>query len=288
MKVAVLIATYQCDYFFVEQLQSIIKSDKNKFITDIIISDDSSDDSILFYLKDFSDNRIKIVSGPKMENAKFNFLASLIDIESDWVFFSDQDDIWHEDKVEEFSSVINKIKDEYEEDIPQIIFSDASLIDSKGNLISDSFFRYSRLSPDIFCNDDILFKNCVQGASLCVNKPLIKLLRRTLENKNIIDDIAMHDWWIAILTKYSGKAYFINKPLLFYRQHENNLVGAKKKSVFNYFFNIRRYYYSLKIIRKQYKVWCSVSKKIDVSFDKKSLSLSPIGQLKRLLSKFIR
>ncbi len=285
MKVAVLIATYQCNSFFVEQLQSIIKSDKNNVITDIIISDDSYDDSILFYLKDFNDNRIKIVSGPKMGSAKFNFLISLFNIECDWVFFSDQDDIWHEDKVENFLSVINKVTGE--EEVPHIIFSDASLIDSKGNLISGSFFSYSNLSPDVFYNDDILFKNCVQGASLCVNKSLIKLLKDSLEDQSIIDDIAMHDWWIAILAKYSGKAYFINESLLFYRQHENNLVGAKKNSIINYIFHIRTYYLNLKIIRKQYEAWCCFSKKIDVKFDRKSLLLSSVGKLKRLLSKVI-
>lgn len=40
----------------------------------------------------------------------------------------------------------------------------------------------------------------------------------------------MHDWWLAILACTMGKAIYIQKPAMLYRQHSQNLVGAKKGS----------------------------------------------------------
>ena len=38
----------------------------------------------------------------------------------------------------------------------------------------------------------------------------------------------MHDWWIALCCSLNGVVEFINRPLVLYRQHGENEVGAKR------------------------------------------------------------
>ena len=72
---------------------------------------------------------------------------------------------------------------------------------------------------------------------MLINK---KLKDFVFKNENYlrvnIEKIPMHDQFFALLAFKFGKIIFIDKPLEFYRQHENNVVGAKNvKSIKNIF-----------------------------------------------------
>ena len=43
----------------------------------------------------------------------------------------------------------------------------------------------------------------------------------------------MHDWWLALTATAFGKLIFIDEPLVNYRQHGSNTIGAKEFSKFN-------------------------------------------------------
>ena len=45
--------------------------------------------------------------------------------------------------------------------------------------------------------------------------------------KNNLTNVIMHDWYIGLLSCY-GQIDFIDKPMILYRQHDNNQVGAKE------------------------------------------------------------
>jgi hypothetical protein len=38
----------------------------------------------------------------------------------------------------------------------------------------------------------------------------------------------MHDWWLALTAAAFGKLVFLDQPLIHYRQHQNNTIGAKE------------------------------------------------------------
>lgn len=110
------------------------------------------------------------------------------------------------------------------------MFSDATLIDGNGNKIHDSFFAYQGLTTNVMDDDSILYKNCVQGASCCMNRALLNIVIDSL-NYIDIDNIYMHDWWIALLARYYGEYRFIDKALIDYRQHGNNQIGVFNKKL---------------------------------------------------------
>jgi hypothetical protein len=37
----------------------------------------------------------------------------------------------------------------------------------------------------------------------------------------------MHDWWISLVASLLGEIHFIDKPLIYYRQHTANVIGTR-------------------------------------------------------------
>ncbi|QUM83562.1 glycosyltransferase family 2 protein [Moritella sp. 28] len=220
---SVLICTYNGVSYIQEQIDSILNQ---KIKPEMIYLSDDSKDSLTINecIKAFDTNKYsdyEIVKGPGKGAAK-NFLHGIKFNTSDFLFLSDQDDIWVENKIAKFQEAVVLTRE------PQLWYTDSQVIDEQGNVISDSFFRYQGLSDKVFFDDSILYKNAVQGATCCINRSLCELLTQSLSVINI-DDILMHDWWLALLAKYYGKVSFINESLIKYRQHDMNEVGASSK-----------------------------------------------------------
>ncbi|MFH0255792.1 glycosyltransferase [Vibrio rumoiensis] len=279
--ITVLVCSYRPNTYLVEQLRSIDSSMPGIPIT--IFDDSEQTDETLRLIKESSLSNVRVLPGAKRGSACENFIHGLSVIDSKWVFISDQDDVWEMSKVQDYMDVIRNL----DADLPQIIFSDASLINEAGEIITDSFFRYQGLSDKVLENDDILFRNCVQGATLCLNNAMLSLLKKSLEGERA-SQLAMHDWWIAILSKYLGNWTFIDRPLLRYRQHGSNLVGARKKT--NLFLNFLKDPYSsykkLKSLKCQYMLWLRVSKRLSLdNYNKPELSM--LSKFKLLAFKMI-
>lgn len=251
---SILISTYNGENYVFEQISSFFKQDiKPKYV---IVSDDGSSDHTIQIIENIFEfnnyHDYKIVYGPK-EGVSINFLMSLKHCKnSDYIFLADQDDIWISNKIETFFSYINKYG--LSENIPQLYFSDATLIDDVGSHIANSFFDYQGITPAVLNNDSIIYKNCVQGASCCINKALKDLILSSLDQVNI-KNLYMHDWWIALLAKYYGQSYFIDQPTLLYRQHHNNQIGTfnKKWKLFYYFRHLRKFITNFMLAIKQMK-----------------------------------
>ena len=90
-KISVAMATYNGEKYIKKQIESIlINLNKDD---ELIISDDGSKDKTLDIIKSIKDKRIKIISGPKQGVIK-NFENALNNCTGEYIFLSDQDDIW--------------------------------------------------------------------------------------------------------------------------------------------------------------------------------------------------
>ncbi|HHQ4746874.1 TPA: glycosyltransferase, partial [Vibrio cholerae] len=122
----VILCTYEGDKYITSQLETIllqtIKPSK------IIISDDSSSEKTIrkaeLIFNSFAYKDYIFINGPR-SGVVFNFLSALKYSESDFLFLSDQDDVWELDKVDTlFNLITSDLKN-----VPLLLFSDASLID---------------------------------------------------------------------------------------------------------------------------------------------------------------
>ena len=64
-----------------------------------------------------------------------------------------------------------------------------------------------------------------------INRALVRLA----ECSKGIPGIYMHDWWLATVAARFGRIVYIDEPLGVYRQHENNVEGAKNVGRLGYF-----------------------------------------------------
>lgn len=219
----VIICSYCGEVYLSEQLESILNQTikPNK----IIISDDSLSDKTVIVAKavldKYPDVDYFIVQGPR-RGIVHNFLSSLKHSNSEFLLLSDQDDIWELDKVE----MLFKLAITEKQSQPLLLFSDASLINEKGELFCDSFIKKQGLNLNILKDDSVQLENCIQGATCCINSKLRMLL---IEATDVIDlnSVVMHDWFIAIIANYSGRIRYCNQPLIKYRIHNANQVGYR-------------------------------------------------------------
>lgn len=217
-KVAVLLATYNGEKNIERQLRSLAVQTYKDF--KCYIHDDGSSDNTKKIVDDFAriDKRFVYVDGPSQHGAKGNFMYLLSNVDSDYYLFCDQDDYWHNDKIEKQLYDITHI----EEDKPAVSFCDLSVVNSNGDILSESFMKYSGFRTNNISYKNILFKNIAPGCAMIINSKLRNLAIRINNSSNI----EMHDWWCMLIATISGNCHFLNEPLIDYYQHEEQQIGA--------------------------------------------------------------
>lgn len=213
--ISVCIATYNGEKYIKEQLDSILTQlDKSD---EIIISDDSSTDRTIEIIQSYSDKRIKLYENKKFKSPIFNFENSLTYATGDYIFLSDQDDIWMSNKVETIKEFLVNF---------DLVLSDANIIDSKGNAMDESFYKINGSKKGLVKN---IIKNSYLGCTMAFNR---KILEKSLPFPKAIP---MHDWWIGLVAEVYGKTCFIDEKLINYRRHGSNASPTGEKSHYSFF-----------------------------------------------------
>jgi glycosyltransferase involved in cell wall biosynthesis len=215
-KVAILLCTYDGQHYLAEQLNSFASQEHTNW--ELWVSDDGSQDSTNDILRTYRDNwpsgKISIHSGPEESfAANFLSLACKASIEADFYAFSDQDDIWEDDKLKRAVEWLATVP----EGTPALYCSRTRLIDSNSKEIGLSPL-FSK-SPS-FAN--ALMQNIGGGNTMVFNNSARALLRETENNASIVS----HDWWAyLVVSGCGGKVFYDKRPTVRYRLHNGNLVG---------------------------------------------------------------
>lgn len=218
----IVMATYNGQQFIDQQIASIIdQADRHQ----IIIHDDGSHDETMSILLNWSikDTRVKILQTPPKGSAVANFSYLLQESESQYIFCADQDDVWHADKLSIMTKWMKFYEGVYGNDVPLLLHSDLELIDEGGRKYASSYWEYQNLDPEnsrYFERN--LAQNSVTGCSMLMNRALLDLALP------IPEQAIMHDAWLALVASAFGHVIPIYKPLVSYRQHNSNTVGAKR------------------------------------------------------------
>jgi len=228
----VCIATYNGEKYIKKQLDSIVK--QLDFEDEVIISDDSSTDATVNILKSYEDPRIRIFLDQKFRSPIFNFEHALSLARGEFIFLSDQDDLWLNNKVNMMLAALRE---------SDVVISNCRIIDGNDNVIEDSFFKINGSGRGLLRN---LWKNSYLGCCLAVRKGVLK---KTLPFPK---DIPMHDWWIGIVAEAFFRITIIHEPLMHYRRHGINATPTGEKSHFSYW---RRLLFRLKLVKGLINVW---------------------------------
>ncbi len=217
MKINIVMSTYNGEQFLAEQIDSIQQQTFKDW--QLLIRDDGSSDQTPEIIKSFvaQDPRIVFINEHDRENFGVikNFFTLIKHDKADYYFFSDQDDVWLEDKLETMLAAARQ----YPDQLPLMVYTDLCVVDQNLQVMNQSMIR----SQSHHANTELvqeLTENTVTGGVAMINHALAERWRT-------LDNIIMHDWYLAVLATAIGKLVYIDQPGELYRQHDNNVLGAR-------------------------------------------------------------
>jgi hypothetical protein len=140
---------------------------------------------------------------------------------ADPIFFCDQDDIWFPHKIAQQLQFLQEMERHYAPNTPLLCYSDLEVVDQHLRQIHPSFMRYENLQHEADNPLRVLStQNFVTGCAVAINRTLLEFATP------IPNDIVLHDWWLASCAAACGRIAYIDEPLVQYRQHSRNQIGA--------------------------------------------------------------
>lgn len=127
----------------------------------------------------------------------------------------DQDDVWHPDRLAAGAAELARTG-------ADLVHSDARLIDGQGRVLHDSMFRFEgrQRRPGL---RGLLLRNNVTGMTTLMTRNLVA---RALPLPPQSGVHFYHDLWVALVAEATGGIALIRRPLVDYRQHGGNVMGA--------------------------------------------------------------
>jgi len=223
MKISIAMCTYNGAEFLPAQLQSIIA--QSRPADEIVICDDSSTDNTRNLLEKFAaESSIPVTLHFNDQNlgSVKNFERAITLCTGDVIALSDQDDVWRSDKLRLFETVLNNSPS------AGIVFSDAAIVDEQLNPLHRrmwdevGFDAHKRKLVKTGRALEVLVTGwTVTGATMAFRSRFVKL------SLPIPEEIAMiHDGWIALTIAAVADVVAIDEPLIQYRQHAQQQIGA--------------------------------------------------------------
>lgn len=208
-KVQILMSTYNGERFLEEQLNSLLQQTYDNM--EILIRDDGSKDGTAAILKKYQEkyDNIQVYLEENVGLTK-SFFTLLQRSDADYIAFSDQDDVWLEEKVERAVERLEKIKE------PALYCSNKILVDTNLKIIKENAHR--KLKPAF---ENAVVECICTGCTSMMNRALAENIKEHIPENAII-----HDWWCYLTASYLGKVIFDENAYIWYRQHERNVIGA--------------------------------------------------------------
>lgn len=207
--ISIAMATYNGEEYLEKQLDTIYAQTYKNI--EVIVTDDCSTDRTIEILELYSKSHgLKYYVNEENLGFVKNFEKAISLCRGKYIALSDQDDIWETNKIQRLYDCIG-------DDL--LVHSDGSLINAKGEKIGIS---YTQSSHKVFRTDIIgyFFNNDSTGCTMMFSSKLLSYILPMPEN------IISHDWWIAIQGKLKGRVNYVSEPLIRYRQHQSNQIGA--------------------------------------------------------------
>ncbi|MFC4222946.1 glycosyltransferase [Lysinibacter cavernae] len=231
--VSVALGTYNGAAYLETQLLSILT--QTRPVSQIVLSDDNSSDDSVAIAKAVVGRHNERGGAPVqlvvLENSvnlrvTKNFEQAIRACTGDLVLLSDQDDTWHPTKVSRLTEVLFSPTGQ----APLLAFTDARLVDERGHPLGLTLFEAIEVSASERAEvasgrafEALLRRNLATGATVAFRR---ELLTHALP----IPEEWVHDEWLAVIAAAVGSVAIVDEPLVDYRQHGANVIGARQQS----------------------------------------------------------
>lgn len=225
-KVSIAMCTYNGEQFISEQLESMMK--QTRLPDELIVCDDRSTDRTIEILNTFKANApfpVSIMINELQLGSTKNFEKAIQHCSGDIIFLADQDDVWDSNKIAIMES-------RFQDPEVGMVFTNAAMVNQDLHALGYSLWEsipFTEAEQERLVSkplDVMIRKNVVTGAAMAFRAKLTEIVLPVTNNW-------VHDAWIAILISClkNTKVEIIDKPLIKYRQHANNQLGASKKNL---------------------------------------------------------
>ncbi len=234
--IAILMATYNGEKYLREQIDSILAQTSQQWT--LYVHDDGSTDKTYDIIREYAQqhSNIYVLEYESQKGATNNFLSLLRRVEANYYMFCDQDDVWLKEKVE---ISLNEMlgQESAHPGKAVIVYTDLYVTDAALNITNGSFWQEICLHPEFISNfNELAASTAITGCAMLFNQ---------LAKNDVVfpaTHATMHDAWIAACTlKNNGTIHPINKPLVYYRQHEANCIGADDLNHIDLAYRIRNF-----------------------------------------------
>ena len=187
--VKVLMSSFNGEKYIRQQLDSILY--QKGVNVRCLVRDDGSQDGTVEIIKEYEE------SG-----------------DADYYSFSDQDDVWMEEKLAKCVGHLNP-----EANVPEMCFCNSVLVTENLEPIRNWFDKEDIMPHEIYRR---ALESMAAGCTIVFNKQA-----RDAFLKGNCEKLDIHDFWIYVLCSFLGEVYYESTPLTNYRQHKDNIIGNK-------------------------------------------------------------
>lgn len=217
-EICILLAVYQGASYLQTQLNSFAAQTHRNW--SLVASDDGSSDDSPAILERFRQahgtHRISLLQGPGKGFARnFLFLLRKTPPETAFAALSDQDDIWFPHKLDRAVRLLSELPPGQPG-----LYCARTMICAE-NLAPIGLSQQFRHAPDF---RNALVQSIGGGNTMVLNHAALALVQETLDETTAP---VAHDWWLyQIITGCGGQVIYDPEPILSYRQHGDNQIGA--------------------------------------------------------------
>lgn len=220
-RISVVMATYNGEKFLSEQLLSLLNQTRKP--DEVVICDDCSEDHTVEIAQKFiEENRLnhwRILENNANLGYVRNFRKAMCIATGDIIFLSDQDDIWCAEKLSVMCTVMEKNQQ------MDALVCGYDVIDAKGMRVVPQPQKF--YIPPIGTGElvkvqcgKVLYENMAQGCAGAYRRNIVDAYCQA-EQCCVIP----HDWALHMLAYERGGLYYLNRELIHYRVHADNVTG---------------------------------------------------------------
>lgn len=206
--VIVVMSTYNGEKHLREQIDSILAQDHKPI--SLLARDDGSTDGTVQILEEYEkQGALELIRGENLGVVgSFISLIARVADSADYIALSDQDDVWHADKLSRALHVLAT----HDQAIPQLYCSEYIFCDAEMNSAGTS--HLNQIGVDF---PTMLYENMVSGNTVVINRTLAKVVRDAGR-----EGVYTHDWWLGLLATALGELTYDDFASLDYRRTGSN------------------------------------------------------------------
>ena len=219
----VALCTYNGARFVDEQLESIAAQTRRPDL--LVVVDDASGDDTVERVRRFAASApfpVELSVNEKNLGFAANFARAVGLCRGEVVVLCDQDDVWMPSKLQRLAAALDADR------AAGAVFSDAELVDADLAPLGHRLWE----SVDFTARDrrewrsGLAFERLVRGS--VVTGATLAFRARFRERVLPVPPGVAHDAWIALVIAATAPIVALEEPLVLYRQHGGNQIGARK------------------------------------------------------------